>query len=344
MKALFVGLGSIGQRHLRNLKRLHPADLHLTAYRARGGRGLLDDFGRFDPTIDPADYHGVKIFHSLAEALEEGPDITIVANPTALHLDAATAAVGACSHVLIEKPLSHSSEGVVALATALREQKVVGSVAYQFRFHPALVTAKAWLEQGRVGRIVSAHLINGEYMPGWHSYEDYRGTYASSRSLGGGAIATQSHELDYAFWLFGAPHRVYASGGHLSDLDIDVEDVAALTLQCGDAARTFPVTVNLDYLQRPASRRFTIVGTNATMQCDLVKAHLELTETSSGRVESVSWPAFQRNDMYLDMLRSFLRAVATHGTPPVPVSEALTTMRTIDAAHASLASGQAVAL
>ena len=41
MKALFIGLGSIGQRHLRNLKKLLP-DCQIIAYRSSKQAPVLD--------------------------------------------------------------------------------------------------------------------------------------------------------------------------------------------------------------------------------------------------------------------------------------------------------------
>ena len=52
----------------------------------------------------------------------------------------------------------------------------------------------------------------GEYLPGWHTYEDYRRMYASRADLGGGVVLSQIHELDYVYWLFGMPKRVFAWG------------------------------------------------------------------------------------------------------------------------------------
>ena len=43
MKVLFVGLGSAGQRHLRNLKRLLGNDVELMAYRVRRLSRVLED-------------------------------------------------------------------------------------------------------------------------------------------------------------------------------------------------------------------------------------------------------------------------------------------------------------
>jgi predicted dehydrogenase len=335
MKALFIGLGSTGQRHLHNLKHLRPADLRLIAYRARNAPGLLTDRGEFDPAVDPAVHHGVEVCRSLGEALAMRPEVTFVTNPTAMHVPAAIAAVRAGSHVFVEKPLSDSTEGVDELLDAARAAGVVVAVGYQWRFHPALTCVKAWIDAGLAGRVVSAHLTNGEYMPGWHPYEDYRGTYGARRVLGGGAIATQSHELDCAIWLFGAPRSVFAAGGHLSDLEIDVEDVARLTLDFG-GSRPLPVTIALDYLTRPSTKQISIVGTAATIRADLLACTASLTPVVGSDARSESWPAFQRNDMFLACLRAFLAAVAGDGPAIVPLGEAVMSVRTIDAARISL--------
>ena len=57
--------------------------------------------------------------------------------------------------------------------------------------------------------------------------------YASRPDLGGGVILSQIHEMDLIYWLFGLPERVFALGGQLSRLEIEVEDTASTLLQCG---------------------------------------------------------------------------------------------------------------
>ena len=42
----------------------------------------------------------------------------------------------------------------------------------------------------------------------WHPWEDYKTSYAVCRALGGGVIATQSHEVDLWYWLFGKPNML----------------------------------------------------------------------------------------------------------------------------------------
>ncbi len=115
---------------------------------------------------------------------------------------------------------------------AIERQRLVCLVGYQLRFHPGLEAVQSLLKAGAIGRVIAARLEFGEYLPNWHPYEDYRQMPASHRELGGGVILSQIHDLDYAYALFGLPRRVFAVGGHLSSLDVDVEDTASILMEC----------------------------------------------------------------------------------------------------------------
>src|SRR5580698_3223191 len=95
---LIAGLGSIGRRHLANLRALGWP--HLRLYRT--GRST-----QFD-----AELAGIPVEHDLATALARQPVAVIVSNPSALHVPLALAAARAGAHLLIEKPLSNDMTGV----------------------------------------------------------------------------------------------------------------------------------------------------------------------------------------------------------------------------------------
>lgn len=232
MKALFCGLGSIGQRHLRNLRALLGDRVEILAYRQRGLPLVLNPDMTVRAGAQLETTYGVRSFDNLDAALGEGPDVVFVTNPNTLHVPVALAAARAGCHLFIEKPLSHSLDGVAELVDVVESKHLVALVGYQFRFHPGLRLIKQVVAEGRLGRLAAAHIVNGEYLPDWHSYEDYRATHPARRELGGGALRIQSHELDYALWLCGMPTRVYAVGGHLSRLELDVEDSVSVLLTC----------------------------------------------------------------------------------------------------------------
>src|SRR5262249_19596141 len=149
--------------------------------------------------------------------------VTFVCNPSSLHVPVALAALGAGSHVFVEKPLSNNTNNVDVLIAEAKRTGLVGYVGCQFRFHPAVKDLQRSLETGGIGRVLAVRAVVGEYLPGFHLYEDYRSMYAARRDLGGGVVLTQIHELDYLSLLFGMPRRVFAIGGHLSKLEVDVE-------------------------------------------------------------------------------------------------------------------------
>ena len=132
MKFLIAGLGSIGRRHLRNLKTLGHTDMLL--YRTH------------QATLPDTDLSGFPTFTDLQQALAEKPNGVIVANPTALHLEVATASAKAGAALLIEKPVSDSLLGIRELQTALDEAGKPALVGFHLRYHPVLRQIKGLVD------------------------------------------------------------------------------------------------------------------------------------------------------------------------------------------------------
>ena len=207
-------------------------------------------------TVD-LDLTGVAIHYDFDEALERGYDAVVICNPTALHTEFATRAAAASCHLYVEKPVSNTLANTDELVRTVQRNGLVAAVGCQFRFHPNLTAIKGWLDEDVIGRALSVHVDTGEYLPGWHSWEDYRKGYAAREDLGGGVVLTLIHEIDYLYWLLGGLKPVNAFGGTSGALDLAVEDhLTAMLVSEADA----PVTLHIDYLQRPPCRRMKIVG------------------------------------------------------------------------------------
>ena len=229
--------------------------------------------------------------------------------PTPSTWPTALAAARAGCHLFIEKPLAHTVDGVDELMAEVDRRRLVAFVAYQFRFHPGIARVKQILEEGRLGRLVGAHVVNGEYLPDWHPWEDYRETHPARRELGGGALSIQTHELDFALWLFGMPEKVYAVGGHLSRLEVDVEDSVSLLMDCADDGRRYPVHLHLDYLQRPPQRVCEVIGDAGKLRYDYYANQVELHDLATRTSEVFRFDRFDRNQMFVDELAHFLACV-----------------------------------
>jgi len=293
MRFLIAGLGSIGRRHLRNLLALGERDIVLY----RTGRSTLPD----------DELQGFVTETDLTAALNHKPDAVIVANPTAYHLDVAIPAAEAGCHLLIEKPISHTLDRIDQLQAAVQRTGAKVLVGYQFRYHPGLMAIHQWLQEGRIGKPLYAHAHWGEYLPDWHPWEDYRGSYAARADQGGGVTITLSHPIDYLRWLLGEVELRWHWAAELGNLEMDVEDTAELWLEFATGAVG---SVHLDYLQRPPDHHLLILGTGGTCGWDNKDGISRLFEVSSNEWKSFNpSPRFERNQMFLDELHNFIGVI-----------------------------------
>lgn len=344
MRVLFFGLGGIGQRHLRNLRTVVGDALEVHAYRVRGQRIKLRDNLSVDETGDVEKDYGVHVHGDLASALASKPDAAFICNPSGLHVEAAVAAAEAGAHLFLEKPVASTMDGLDTLARLVRDKRLVCHVGYQFRFHPGFNRLKSLLESGFFGRVLHARAEIGEYLPNWHKYEDYRTMYASRADQGGGVILSQIHEMDLIYWFFGLPDTIVSQGGHLSHLDIDVEDVSHSLMQCRHDGAAFPLTLIQDYVQRPPTREFKIVGDRGIACMNMAANRLEVWNADGERIEDVDYSTFQRNDMFIAQVREFVECIAHATTPAVDLYAGTQSLRLALAAKKSMATGRIVRL
>lgn len=289
---LVIGLGSIGQRHARNLKQLGAP--RVLALRTHLGMRAAPD------NLD------VESFDRLDNALAQSPDIAVVCNPTRWHVETARALVEADLHVLIEKPLSNSMSGVKELIHAAEERARILAVAQTLRFYPYVQTARAWLREGRLGAVRYIRAAVGQHPPAWFPAQDYRASYAVRRELGGGATLTFIHEIDLVLYLMGMPQTITARAAHLSSIQTDADDISEIIFGYPELFGS----VHIDYVQKSPmrSRYLQIVGEDAALWLDFAKHTLELYG-AEGQYEIHALENFDPNQIHLDLLGNFMDAV-----------------------------------
>jgi predicted dehydrogenase len=244
-----------------------------------------------------------------------------------MHVETALKAVRKGCHVFIEKPLSHNLVDIGTLQDEIMQRGVVVAVGYQMRFHPMLERVEQLLRERTIGDVVSAEVHFGEWLPGMHPYEDYRESHAARADQGGGVILALSHEIDLIAWLFGVPKTVAATGGHLSDLDLDgVEDTADLLLTYDVDGRSVPIHVHLDFVQQTPRRRGIVVGTRGSIEWDYFSKELNISR-SRGDIQTVRFDDFSRNLMFERQARDFFEAIRVNGDARVSFAAGLQTLK-----------------
>lgn len=318
MKILIAGLGSIGRRHLRNLRVLGESDFVLY----RTGRSTLPD---------DDELRGIPVESSLTAALGHRPQAAIVANPTSLHLDVAIPAAAAGCHLFLEKPISHTVEGIDLLYSALRDGGGNAYVAFQFRFHPTLRICRELISDGAIGQPLSARVHWGEYLPDWHPWENFRESYAAREDLGGGVLLTLCHPFDYLRWIFGEVRTLSASAVPALHLGLTVDSCAEVGLVFDSGLLA---SVHVDFIQRPTQHSLFVVGTDGTLEWNAVDG--SLVHTTVGADVLKRWnpaPEFERNTMFIDEMRHFLATIRGESSPVSNLQDGVRALEIVSAAR-----------
>jgi predicted dehydrogenase len=337
VKILIIGLGGIGQRHTRNLRALLGDSVEIIAYRVRRLTHVVTPTMGADTERNVEDVYNIRTFPTLEEALAEKPNIAFVCNPSSLHVTVTRACLAAGCDVFLEKPLADSLDGTAELVELAHRHKRIAMVGYQLRFHPCVIRLTEIVRSGVLGNLLGVRATIGEYLPNWHPYEDYRIMYASRADLGGGVVLSQIHEFDYLYSLFGLPRRIYALGGHWSELEVDVEDTASILMEAPLGGRVLPIQLHQDFLQSPPSRQCEVIGDRGRAVMDLVSLTVSLFTRGKSEPEVFRLENFDRNNLFLDQTRHFLHCVETREKPIVDIADAVQSLRMALAVKQSIA-------
>jgi predicted dehydrogenase len=186
-------------------------------------------------------------------------DAAVVATPAPLHVSQATSLVERGVHVLIEKPLAVTTDGVEALLRMTRARGVVAAVAYVYRAHPVLAEMRDAIVRGRFGRPLELIVVAGQHFPTYRPA--YRETYYTKHATGGGAVQDAlTHIINAGQWLVGPIDRLVADVAHLALEGTAVEDTAHVLARHGDV----PASYALNQHQAPNETTITVVCERGT--------------------------------------------------------------------------------
>lgn len=328
-RVLVVGLGSIGRRHLRLARELLPhADIRVLRHQE----------------CDSIPEYADGCFSRLEQALDFAPQIAVIASPATFHVDMARSLARTGVHLLIEKPLAASLEGIPPLLESCRAQGLVLLTGYNLRFLPSLQRFRSELKENRIGRVLSVRCEIGQYLPSWRPDADYRLGVSARRELGGGALLELSHELDYLRWIFGEVDWVKATLTRQSGLEIDVEDTVHLILGFvpEEDGRRLIGTLNMDFVRHDAVRLCVAIGEDGSLRWNGLTGVVEHLEAGSKEWREIFRHPHQRDESYRAEWQNFLTCVMERRSPLASGEDGLRVMQIIEATRqASESGGQA---
>lgn len=292
MRFLVTGRGSIAQRHVRHLRQLRPHAM--IAVLSNG-------------TPDSA-LHPCERFSHWEQALAWKPDAVIVASVSARHGAELAQVLGQALPCLAEKPLVVTRAALDEIRRAARSEEIARrvTVGCNLRYLPILRTVRQRLSMMALGRIVRAHFEVGQDLAQWRPTRGIGETYSADEAQGGGVVFDLVHEIDMAGWLAGPLKLQSAAGARLGRHRLAADDVHVALLRTESGA---PVTIALDYVSRKPVRRYCLVGTGASMICDLMAKRCWIESESGVELLSESAADFDLAGTYHSQMDDWLRSI-----------------------------------
>jgi predicted dehydrogenase len=323
MKALIVGLGSMGKRRIRNLKVLGVADIR--------GFDLREDRRQ-----EATDKYGIATFNNLDEALAYGPDAVIISLPPDLHVSYA--------HKVLDRRIPFFTEasvvtdGMPELIDRLQSLKALGAPSCTMRYYAGPRRLKKIIHDGSIGKPLAWTYHSGQHLLDWHPWEPIQSYYVSKKATGG-CREILAFELVWLVDLFGGIAQVDCQKDKLSDLPAEIDDLYQLQIRHLNGVRG---QLMVDVLARPAVRLIRIVGSAGTVEWDAtqkivryfssaakawVREDLEAGTVEKGYVNP--------EEPYVEEMADFLSCVSERRGPAYSFEEDLSILRILESAEES---------
>ncbi|MDO4888209.1 MAG: Gfo/Idh/MocA family oxidoreductase [Actinomycetaceae bacterium] len=281
---------------------------------------------------------GVPVFPTHTELLDSGVDAVVVVTPTKFHRDIVCEAAAAGKHVLCEKPMAMDASECEDMIAATDAAGVKLQIGFMRRFDAGHRRAKAALEAGQIGEVVSVTtLTHGPSIPHPWMYD---------LSASNGPLAeVSSHDIDMLRWLTGSEVvELQAFGGNYRSADAlaefpDFYDTFLLNARFASGALGH---INgAQGVRYGYDSRVEIHGTHGRIDIGGLAADRVVVHKAEGTSEQSivdSWRTLYR-DAYVAEDSAFATAIADDSQPLVTGRDGLAAVRIVNAGNAAIASG-----
>ncbi len=342
LKIAVAGAGVIGRAHIAVLAQNPAAQLC----------GIADPT---DAARQLAKQQDIPWFATLDELLAaSAPDGVVLATPNALHVSQALQCIAAGVPVLVEKPIAHTVADAQRLVEAAQTSQAKVLIGHHRAHSPIMREAKAVIDAGRLGRLVS---VIGSAM--FYKPDSYFSEAPWRREFGGGPVLINLiHEIHNLRMLCGEIVQVQAMTSN-AVRDFEVEDTASISFRFASgalasfmlsdtaaSARSWEQTSqeNKAYASYDDEDCYVIAGTMGSLAVPTMRLK------TYGQPEDRSWYkpfessalALHRDDPLKLQLDHFLDVVQGRSAPLVSAQDGLQNLLVVEAIAQAAANQQTV--
>jgi predicted dehydrogenase len=309
-KILVIGVGSIGERHLRCFQQTDRAEVSLCEINPQL-RGQI------------AERYSVEhAYADLDSALAGDHQAAVICTPAHLHIPMANQLAQRGVHLFIEKPLSTSLDGIDVLREKIASRNLVVGVAYVFRAHPVLAEMKAAIDSGQWGKPVQIVYTGGQNFPTYRPA--YREIYYKDRKTGGGAIQDSiTHMMNAGEWLVGPIDSLACDAAHQVLEGVSVEDTVHVIARHGSVLGSY----SQNQYQAPNETTITVVCERGTARFEAHRKGWRWQTEPETPWQEKSCDPIERDTLFVNQANAFLDALEGKALVPCTLDEALQTLR-----------------
>jgi predicted dehydrogenase len=309
-RVVVVGVGSIGERHLRCFLKTERTELGLVEINPELRAAVAGRYGIQDT------------FSDLDGAIARGFDAAVVATPAHLHVPIATRLAEAGLDLLVEKPLSIGLDGIETLQTTVKQRGRLAAVGYNYRAVASLAAMRDAVQSGRFGRPVEVVACSGQNFPTYRPA--YREIYYRSRATGGGAVQDAlTHIINATEWIVGPVERVVADAAHLVLEGVEVEDTVHVLARHNGILASY----SLNQHQAPSEVMITVICDRGTARFEGHQNRWRWATQPGAPWQDEPSPAVERDEIYVRQAHRFLDAREGRAQVACTLEEGLQTLR-----------------
>ena len=296
---IFIGFGSIGQRHYSNLLDVFK-NIKAKTYIGENKREITKR------PNNKLSFNNIEVIFNKNQLKTElellvAGDIVLICNRSSDHsfyLEFVNLYVKKDVLIVVEKPLATELFDLKKVSRLRKNANIF--VISQFRCSPVFSEIKNIIKNKNYGDLISFSLINHEAIQNWHPWENFRDSYSTQKSFGGGCLLTQIHDLEILYGLLGLPEKVHFFFGDGKNLNIDVDDYYLASFVFKNERDIFG-TITSSYYSNAKPRMHYFTFENAFISWNLNEDTLDINYKKDLNLNS-----FSRNELFINLARQMI--------------------------------------